>query len=240
MSSNTMKGVLICGGRGTRLAPLTEVTNKSLLPIYDKPLIHFPLDTLRSAGLEEIMIVSGNEHLGQMANYLGSGNKFGCKFTFKVQDEPKGIAQALSFAEEFAEGESICAILGDNIFFDDLSEHIRSFESGGRIFVKEVQDPERFGVVELDEDNVLSIEEKPEFPKSNLISTGCYVYDNRCFDIIRGLKPSHRDQLEITDVSDWYIKHGELKATILQDEWIDAGTFESLHEASVLARERKV
>lgn len=235
-----MKGVLICGGLGTRLRPLTEVTNKSLLPVYDQPLIFYPLQTLLSAGIQEIMVITGPENIDQMTRFLGSGSKFHCKFTYRVQDEPKGIAQALGMAQEFAAGESICALLGDNIYFDNISQHIKAFSGGGHIFVKRVEDPTRFGVVEVQESQVVSIEEKPQNPRSDLAQTGCYLYDNSCFSCIHNLQPSPRGELEITDVTKWYLQNGKLGYTILQDEWIDAGTFESLHKAAVLVRERKL
>lgn len=239
-TAHSMKGVLICGGTGSRLRPLTEVTNKSLLPVYDKPLIAYPLQKLIDAGIREVLIVSGNENMDQMAGFLGSGSRFGCSFSYRVQDEPKGIAQALGMAEDFANGESVCAFLGDNIFFDNLALSIRKFEKGAHLFLKEVKDPERFGVVEIHGEKIISIEEKPSQPKSNLIQTGCYLFDNRCFEIIRNLKPSIRGEYEISDVSKWYIEHGEAEATILQDEWIDAGTFESLFKAAGSVRERKL
>jgi len=235
-----MKGVLICGGTGTRLRPLTEITNKSLLPVYDQPLIYYPLSVLIEAGIHEIVVISGTEHIDQMASFLGSGARFGCDLSYKVQETPGGIAQALGLAEEFAENDDICAILGDNIYFDNFAEQIKSFQKGAHLFVKEVSDVERFGVVEIKDGKVTSIEEKPMKPKSRYAATGCYIYDARCFDIIRNLKPSARGEFEITDVSDWYLQHGELSATILKDEWIDAGTFESLHRASVLVRDRKL
>jgi len=234
-----MKGVLICGGTGSRLRPLTDVTNKSLLPVYDKPLLLFPLQVLLDAGIKEIAVITGTEHMDQVAEFLGSGSHYDCEFTFKVQDKPGGIAQALGLAEEFAEGNSICAILGDNIFFDDLTPAITSFEKGGHVFLREVSDPERFGVVETNGEKVISIEEKPENPKSNLAQTGCYLFDNRCFEIIKSLKPSGRGELEITDVAQEYIESGELTYTKLTEEWIDAGTFESLFRAAQLVRERK-
>ncbi|NOS68010.1 MAG: NTP transferase domain-containing protein [Candidatus Peribacteraceae bacterium] len=235
-----MKGVLICGGSGTRLRPLTEITNKSLLPVYDRPLIEYPLGTLTRAGITDIVVISGNEHIDQMASYLGSGERFGCKFTYRVQDKPQGIAQALGMAEEFAEGHSVCAILGDNIYFDDLAPAIRSFKSGGHVFLKEVPDAERFGVAEVDaKGRVISIEEKPKKPKSKFAVTGCYVYDKNCFEIIRNLKPSARGEFEITDVSRWYLEKGELAASVLKDEWIDAGTFESLFKAAQMVRARQ-
>lgn len=235
-----MKGVLICGGTGSRLRPLTEITNKSLLPVYDQPLIYYPLSVLLKADIREIVVISGTEHIDQMASFLGGGPRFGCDFSYKVQEKAGGIAQALGLAEEFAEDDNICAILGDNVFFDDLSTEIKNFKKGGHIFVKEVPDAARFGVVEIQNEKVSSIEEKPVKPKSSLAATGCYVYDARCFDVIRNLKPSERGEFEITNVSDWYRKQGELTATILKDEWIDAGTFESLHRAGVVVRERKL
>lgn len=235
-----MKGVLICGGSGTRLRPLTEITNKSLLPVYDRPLVEYPLKTLTGAGIQDIVVISGNEHIDQMASYLGSGARFGCKCSYRVQDKPEGIAQALGMAENFADGDSICAILGDNIYFDNLAPAIRSFKGGGHVFLKEVSDAERFGVAEVDgKGTVISIEEKPKKPKSKYAVTGCYVYDSRCFEIIRNVKPSARGEFEITDVSKWYLEHGQLTASVLRDEWIDAGTFESLHRAAVTVRERR-
>lgn len=236
-----MKGVLICGGTGSRLRPLTEITNKSLLPVYDQPLILYPLHTMRQAGITEIIVISGNEHIDQMAGFLGSGERFGCSFSYRVQDKPRGIAQALGMAEEFVGGDSVCAMLGDNIYFDDLAPVIAGFQGGGHIFLKAVHDPQRFGVAEVSGNGtVLSVEEKPATPKSDFAVTGCYLYDARCFDIIRNLKPSARDELEITDVTRWYLDHKELRATVLKDEWVDAGTFESLHRAAVLVRDHKL
>lgn len=235
-----MKGVLICGGTGSRLKPLTDITNKSLLPVYDKPLILYPLQVLLDAGIKDIAVISGTEHIDQMAEFLGSGAKFGCEFAFKVQEKPGGIAQALGLAaDEFADNDSVCAILGDNIYFDDISGAIKDFTSGAHVFLKEVPDPKRFGVAEMNDNAVVSIEEKPEQPKSNLAITGCYIYDHRCFDVINSLKPSDRGELEITDVTKWYLEQQELQATILNDEWIDAGTFESLYQAASLARSKQ-
>lgn len=236
-----MKGVLICGGLGTRLRPLTEITNKSLLPVYDKPLIQYPLETLLDADINDIIVISSPERMDQMAGFLGSGSRFGCTFSYRIQEEPAGIAHALGLAEDFADGDDVCAILGDNIYFDNISDIIKNFGGGGHIFVREVDDPERFGVVELDEEGTpVSIEEKPKQPKSNLAQTGCYIYDARCFDIIRELKPSWRNEFEITDVTKWYMNRGRLSVSKLSEEWIDAGTFESLHRAAVVVRERKL
>ena len=234
-----MKGVLICGGTGSRFRPLTNVLNKSLLPVYHRPLIEYPLETLLKAGIKEIAVVTGTEHIDQMTGFLGSGSRFNCEFAYKVQDKPEGIAQALGLAEEFAEGDRVTAILGDNVFFDDLSPIIKSFQGGGHVFLKDVPDPERFGVVEVNGGKVKSITEKPVSPKSNYAQTGCYLFDSRCFEIIRTLKPSPRGELEISDVARWYMDNKELTFTILKDEWVDAGTFESLFRAAQLVREHR-
>ncbi len=236
-----MKGVLICGGTGSRLRPLTQITNKSLLPVYDQPLVLYPLHTLTQAGIQDIIVISGNEHIDQMAGFLGSGAEFGCRLSYRVQDKAGGIAQALGMAREFADGDSVCALLGDNIYFDHLEDVISGFQTGAHVFLKEVHDPQRFGVAEVAADGkVLSIEEKPLRPKSPYAVTGCYIYDSRCFSAIDTLQPSARGELEITDLSRWYLDRGELVATVLQDEWVDAGTFESLHRAASLVRERKL
>ncbi len=234
-----MKGVLICGGSGTRLRPLTEITNKSLLPVYDKPLLLYPLETLTRAGITDIAIITGPEHMDQIASFVGSGSRFGCTMAYKVQEKPDGIAQALGLAEEFADGEGVCAILGGNVFFDDLAPMIAAFTTGAHIFLKEVPDPQRFGVAEFDGKTVHSLEEKPSKPKSNLAVTGCYLYDKDCFDVIRTLKPSDRGELEITDLSAAYLAKGKLTATVLQKDWVDAGTFESLYRAATLARAQR-
>ncbi len=241
-----MKGILICGGTGSRLRPLTEITNKSLLPVYDKPLVLYPLGILCKAGITDIAVITGPEHIDQMTSFLGSGSRFGCTFAYKVQEKPGGIAQALALAEEFADGQSVCAILGDNVFFDDLATVIQSFREGAHIFVKEVEDPERFGVAEIaaashqqSAVSVLSLEEKPHKPRSNYAVTGCYLYDHLCFDCIRQMKPSKRGELEITDLSAMYLTKGNLTATVLEKEWVDAGTFESLFRAAELVRTKK-
>ncbi len=238
-----MKGVLICGGTGSRLRPLTEITNKSLLPVYDNPLISYPIQVLRSGGITDIIVITGPEHMDQMTNFLGSGSRFECTFAYKVQEKPGGIAQALSLAEEFAAGDSICAILGDNVFFDALAPAITSFKSGAHVFLKEVLDPERFGVATVDmkgsEVTVTSLEEKPKKAKSPLAVTGLYLYDNQCFELIKQLKPSDRGELEITDLSKKYLEKQQLKATILEQEWVDAGTFESLFYAASLVRDKR-
>ena len=243
LSSDTltpMKGVLICGGTGSRLRPLTEITNKSLLPVYDKPLVLYPLQVLIDAGIREIIVISGNEHIDQMASFLGSGVRFGCEMSYKVQDEPKGIAQALGLAEKFVDGDHVCAILGDNMYFDDLAASIKNLRSGAHLFLKEVPDAARFGVATMEGGRITSIEEKPKISKSKTAVTGCYVYDSRCFEVIRNLKPSVRGELEITDVSNWYVQKNEASATVLKKEWIDAGTFESLFRAAELVRKHRI
>ncbi len=236
-----MKGILICGGTGSRLRPLTKVFNKSLLPVYDKALIQYPLEVLTKAGIADIAVITGTEHMDQVQKFLESGSEFGCTFTFMVQEKAGGIAQALGLAEKFAAGDTVCALLGDNLFFDDLSPAIRGFTGGAHVFLKEVPDPERFGVAEVDATGkVLSIEEKPKNPKSNLCVTGCYLYDEHCFEMIRNQEPSARGELEITDVSRAYLEKGVLRATVLKEDWIDAGTFESLFKAAELVRKRKL
>jgi glucose-1-phosphate thymidylyltransferase len=235
-----MKGVILAGGTGSRLYPLTKVTNKHLLPVYDKPMIFYPLQTLIDAGIKDIMIVSGRGHAGDFLELLGSGVEFGARFTYEIQDEAGGIAQALSLAENFADEDDIAVILGDNIFQDSetLYNTIKSFDSGSQIFLKQVSDAQRFGVAEVDDNSkkVLSIEEKPENPKSDYAVTGLYLYDNRVFDFIKQLKPSGRGELEITDVNNWYIKQGEMKFSVLDGFWSDAGTFESLLRAGMMVK----
>ena len=232
-----MKGAILAGGTGSRLMPLTKVTNKHLLPVYNKPMIYYPLQTLMDMGIKEILIVSGPGHAGHFVNLLGSGRKFGVNFSYEIQDEAGGIAQALSLAEDFADKEPICVILGDNVFEDKID--ISDFKEGARIYLKKVQDATRFGVAEINKKGkVLSIEEKPKNPKSNLAVTGLYIYDNEVFEIIKTLKPSARGELEITDVNNAYIKKGKMDAKILEGFWSDAGTFESLFRASGLVRKR--
>lgn len=233
-----MKGVILAGGTGSRLMPLTKVTNKHLLPVYNKPMIYYPLQTLIDAGIKEILIVSGPGHAGHFVNLLGSGREFGVKFSYEVQDEAGGIAQALGLAEDFADNDSVCVILGDNVFEDKID--INDFKEGAKIFLKEVNDPQRFGVAEINQKNeVLNIEEKPNNPKSNYAVTGIYIYDNKVFDIIKTLKPSARGELEITDVNNNYIKEGRMNAKVLKGFWTDAGTFESLHRANTLVKEKQ-
>jgi glucose-1-phosphate thymidylyltransferase len=234
-----MKGIILAGGTGSRLYPLTKVTNKHLLPVYDKPMIYYPLQTLMDAGIKDIMIVSGRGHAGHFLELLGSGADVGVHFTFEIQEQAGGIAQALGLAEDFADNEDVAVILGDNIFQDNVCKAVESFKSGARIFLKEVPDAKRFGVAEIKGNKIISIEEKPALPKSNLAVTGLYIYDTNVFEIIRTLKPSGRGELEITDVNNEYIRLGEMDFSMLQGYWSDAGTFESLFRASELVRNMK-
>lgn len=231
-----MKGIICAGGSGSRLSPLTEVTNKHLLAVYDKPMIYYPLYTLLSTGITEIMIVSSCEHSGAFSRLLGGGDRFGAKFTFKVQEQSGGIAQAIGLCREFAAGSDVAVILGDNIFEDEFRESVESFKGGAKLFLKETEDASRFGVADLKDGKILSIEEKPANPKTNYAVTGFYLYDNRVFDIIDGLKFSARNELEITDVNNQYIDWKECAADVLKGEWTDAGTFESLYRANSIAR----
>jgi glucose-1-phosphate thymidylyltransferase len=232
-----MKGVMLAGGVGSRLMPLTTVTNKHLLPVGRKPMILHPLGKMVEAGVTDIMIVTGREHMGAMLELLGSGREFGAQFTFRVQDEAGGIAQALLLAEGFAAGGPVLVILGDNIFTASLTREVRSFarqEHGARILLKEVPDPHRFGVAELSADgrSVIGIEEKPAAPKTRFAVTGIYLYDAQVFGVIRTLKPSGRGELEITDVNNYYVRSGWMTWGLLDGEWSDAGTFESLARAN--------
>ena len=234
--------MILAGGTGSRLRPLSLVTNKHLLPVYNKPMIYYPINSLVQAGIKEILIVTGMEHAGDFLKLLGSGKEFGVKFTYELQDSAAGIADALRFAKDFVEEEKFVTILGDNIFEDNIKPYFESFlkeEKKAKIFLKEVPDAQRFGVVELDKKQVVSIEEKPKKPKTNFAVTGLYMYSSDVFEIIKKLKPSKRGEYEITDVNNAYIKQGELTAEILNGFWSDAGTFESLYRASTLLREKK-
>ncbi len=234
-----MKGIVLAGGSGSRLFPLTKVTNKHLLPVGHIPMIYHPILKLLEAGITEILVVTGVEHMGHVVSLLGSGRRFGCEFTYRVQDEAGGIAQALALARYFALGDRMVVILGDNVFEDSIKEYVKNFavqKSGARIILKEVPDPERFGVAELDGDRVIRIVEKPAKPNNNLAVTGVYMYDSEVFEIIKHLEPSARGELEITDVNNAYITSNELAYDIFKGWWTDAGTFGSLHLASELLR----
>lgn len=234
-----MKGIILSGGKGTRLLPLTKTISKQLLPVYNRPMIYYPLSTLLKAGINEILIIVAPEQAGHYLNALGSGKEFGAKFTYEIQDRPEGLAQALIIGETFLGDDSVAFILGDNIFEDDLTRHIHSFKKGGRIFAKRVSDPERFGVVEFDKNKrVKRIQEKPKKPLSKYAVTGLYLYDNRAVSFAKKLKPSKRGELEIVDIHNKYLKLGELDMRVIKGEWIDAGTFESLHRATLLAKRK--
>ena len=232
-----MKGVILAGGTGSRLFPLTKITNKHLLPVYDKPMICYPLGTLIDAGIHDILIVSGRGHVGHFLELLGSGSELGVRLSYEIQEGAGGIAQALGLAERFAGNDAMTVILGDNIFEDSVKEAVRSFRSGARIFLKEVPDAKRFGVAEISGDHIISIEEKPGDPKTNLAVTGLYIYDPDVFRIVRGLKPSGRGELEITDVNNAYIRKNAMTFSILPGFWSDAGTFDSLLRAGVKVKE---
>jgi glucose-1-phosphate thymidylyltransferase len=229
-----LRGIILAGGTGSRLMPLTKVTNKHLLPIGQKPMIYYPIEKLTSIGVEEILIVTGIEHMGDVVSLLGSGKQFGCRFTYKVQDEAGGIAQALGLAENFAQRQPVVVILGDNVFEDNLKDYADRFisqKTGARVLLKQVPKPQRFGVALLSDDKIIGIEEKPKKPKSDYAIIGIYFYDASVFDVIRELKPG---ELEITDVNNAYIAKNQLAYDILEGWWTDAGTFESIDRANEL------
>lgn len=236
-----MKGVVLAGGTGSRLNPLTRVTNKHLLPIYDKPMVYYPIQTLVNAGIHEILLVTGGKNAGDFLRLLGNGRDFGLKhLNYTYQDGEGGIADALALAEHFADGDSICVILGDNIIENNVCQAVATFrkqEEGAKILLKEVTDAQRFGVAEVRGDRVVGIEEKPKHPKSNYAVIGIYLYDQTVFQKIRRLKPSGRGELEITDVNNFYLEEGKLTYEILDGWWTDAGTFESLLRANTLVAE---
>jgi glucose-1-phosphate thymidylyltransferase len=236
-----MKGVILAGGLGTRLYPLTKITNKHLLPVYDRPMIYYPIQALVNAGVEDIMIVTGGRKSGDFLSLLGNGSEFGLKhLNYTYQEGEGGIAEALGLCEHWAAGQKICVILGDNIIQYNVAKAVRDFERqprGAKIMLKEVHDPQRFGVAELSGERVVSIVEKPKQPKSNLAVIGIYLYDGRVFDVIKEQKPSDRGELEITDVNNWYLADGSMTYEVLAGWWTDAGTFESLHRASKLVAE---
>ena len=238
-----MKGVILAGGLGTRLRPLTKVTNKHLLPVYDKPMIYFPLETLCRAGIRDIMVVTGGNSAGDFLRLLGNGREFGLKdISYTYQEGEGGIADALRLCEHFAEGGRLCVVLGDNILEDDIGLYVRRYErqeTGARILLKEVRDPERFGVPVFEGERIVRIEEKPVLPQSAYAVTGVYMYDSRVFEFIKRLLPSARGELEITDVNNAYIAAGDLEYDILEGWWSDAGTFESLHAAATLVESKR-
>ncbi len=235
-----MKGVILAGGLGTRLYPLTYCTNKHLLPVYDKPMVFYPIQTLVDAGINEIMIVTGGPHAGHFLSVLKNGKSLGVKhLEFAYQEGEGGIPVALSLAEDFADGGPIAVILGDNTTDADIKPAAENFFEGATVFLKKVPDPKRFGVAEIKRDKIIRIEEKPKEPKSNLAVTGLYLYDNKVFDIIRTCKPSTRGELEITDVNNVYLSLGKLNWFELKGFWSDAGTFESLFRSGVYWAKKK-
>ncbi len=238
-----MKGIILAGGLGERLKPLTTITNKHLLPVYNKPMILYPLETLKKSGLDEIMIVCGKGHAGHFMNFLGSGRDYGIKISYALQDKDNGgIADALSYAEDFADEGSIAVILGDNFFEDDFSGAVSRFSSGARVFLKEVKDPQRFGVPVFDDSGkkIIRVEEKPKEPKSNYAQVGFYMFDNKVFGIIKNLKVSERGELEIVDVTNFYLLRDELSFDFVKGFWSDAGTHESLMETAMWLYKKKI
>ena len=230
-----MKGVILAGGLGTRLKPLTLVTNKHLLPVYNKPMILYSLRTLKNSGLTDIMIVCGREHAGHFMNFLGSGREYGVKLSFALQDKNDGgIADALSYAEYFAEGDNIAVILGDNFYTKSFQREISGFKDGAMLFLKRVKDPQNFGIAVFNNHKkIIKIEEKPKRPKSNYVVTGFYLYGNDVFQKIKKLKPSKRQEIEITDLNNLYLKEGRLIYEIINGQWVDTGSsFDSLLQAS--------
>jgi len=236
-----MKGVILAGGLGKRLYPLTKITNKHLLPVYDKPMVYYPLECLVKAGIEEIIIITGGNNTGDFLRLLGNGKEFGLKHLhYTYQEGEEGIAAALALAEDFSDNECVCVVLGDNIIEKNIKKDVDDYlknSVGARIFLKEVPDRERFGVPEIVDDKITKIEEKPKNPKSKYAVTGIYIYDSEVFDIIRTLVPSDRNELEITDVNNRYIEKGKMTYSILDGWWTDAGTPESLFNAGRLVRE---
>lgn len=234
-----MRGIILSGGSGTRLRPLTKITSKQLLPVYHRPMIYYPLNTLIKAGIKEILIIVAPERAGDYLNLLGSGKEFGVRFTYEIQDKPEGLAQAFIIGEKFIGGDDVVMILGDNIFEDDFTEEIKNFKKGAKIFAKKVIDPERFGVVKFDESGrAEKIIEKPKEYLSNYAVTGLYVYDNRVIEIAKKMKASERGELEITDVNNWFLSVDELSVAEVKGEWLDAGTFDSLLRAQIFAKEK--
>lgn len=235
----TMKGIILAGGTGSRLFPLTKVTNKHLLPVGKYPMIFHSIYKLKEADIKDILIITGKEHMGDVVNLLGSGRQLGVTFTYKVQDEAGGIAQALNLAENFVGNDKMVVILGDNVFEDSIKPFVEKFQEqtvGAKLLLQKAQDPQRFGVACFKEDKIISIEEKPTHPKSEYVVTGIYMYDQSVFNIIKTLKPSARGEFEITDVNNAYIANGTLTFDILKGWWTDAGTHASLAKANELAQ----
>lgn len=234
-----MKGVILAGGRATRLRPLTKIISKQLLPVYNKPMIYYPIQTLAKAGIKDILIIVSPEYSGQFLNLLGSGSELGVNLFYEVQDQPRGLADAFVVGEKFIGDDNVAMVLGDNIFDHDFTDNVKSFKSGARIFAKKVPDPERSGVVEFDENyKVISIVEKPEHPKSDYAIVGFYIYDNKVIEYAKNLKPSTRGEVEIVDLHNKYLSKGELEVNIIEGMWEDAGTFDSLLRVNNLIAEK--
>lgn len=228
-----MKGIILSGGAGTRLRPLTRVTSKQLLPIYNKPMIYYPLEKLINAGITEILIIVAPDHCGDYMKLLGSGKEFGVKFTYEIQDKPDGLAQAYIIGEDFIDNDDVTMILGDNIFEDEISDAIKNFRGGGTIFARKVPDPHRYGVVAFDENmKATKIVEKPTEWISDYAIPGIYIFDHRAVEAAKAAKPSERGEIEITEIHNWYLERNELNIEILNGAWFDAGTFESFVETS--------
>jgi len=224
-----MKGIILAGGKATRLRPLTKITSKQLLPVYDKPMIYYPIETLVTSGIKDILIIIAPEYSGHFLNLLGSGKDFGAHFSYVIQEEPRGLADAFIIGEDFIGGDNVTLILGDNIFDKNFSREITSFSSGAMVFAKKVDDPQRFGVVEFDSNmKAVSIEEKPQQPKSDYAVVGLYTYDSKVVSLAKSLTPSARNEIEITDINNHYLKRSELKVNLFDGLWEDAGTFDSL------------
>jgi glucose-1-phosphate thymidylyltransferase len=237
-----MKGIILAGGKGTRLNPLTRATNKHLLPVGSEPMLFHPLRQLVDAGIHDILVVTSTDHMGDVVRCLGSGKDFGCELTYRVQEEAGGIAHALALGEGFAGGDRVCVLLGDNIFEYSIAPYVEAFrrqEKGARVLLKQVGDPERYGVAALDEKHVVEIEEKPANPKSRYAVVGLYLYDASVYDVIRTIAPSRRGELEITAVNNVYIDRAELEYDFCRGRWTDAGTFDSLLEANRILSENQ-
>jgi len=239
-----MKGIILAGGMGTRLYPLTKIMNKHLLPVGSEPMIYNPIRNMKACGITEILIITSSLHMGDMVNLLGSGKEFGIDFTYKVQDEAKGIADALRLGERFAGEDNILVLLGDNVFEKPVKYMVDNYikkqrSKGARVLLIEVDDPNRFGIAALDEKKVVEIQEKPQKPKSNYAVVGAYLYDSKVWDIIRKIKPSGRGEYEITSVNNGYIKTDQLEYDIVKGEWMDTGTFESYYQANKIMFEKQ-
>jgi len=237
-----MKGIILAGGNGTRLYPLTKVTSKQLLPIYDQPMIYYPLQTLLRGGIKDILIIVAPATAGQFLHFLGSGKEYGANFTYEVQDTPNGLPEAFKIGARFIGDDNVTLILGDNIFEDDFSTDISTFKKGGKIFVKKVPDPSRYGVVQFDANGKIKrLIEKPKEYVSDFANVGIYIYDNRVVEIARSLRPSERGETEITDIHNWYLNRRELEVGFIEGAWFDAGTFDSWLEANnFMAKKKKL